>query len=107
MSDTDKLPTDIDGLLDIDDVHESEKALSEIKKQQAVADLREVLATPAGRRFVWRLLTQGGVFRAVAPADAVVMAFREGGRNEALRLLNEVFSHAPEAFGLMMKEHEQ
>lgn len=50
------------------------------------------------------MLEQGQVFGSVFHTSGSVMAFNEGRRNLALQLLNEIMTHAPEAFTLMQRE---
>jgi hypothetical protein len=57
-------------------------------QQQYLDDLRELASTPAGERFITRLLADAGVFRLSHGPDSVATAFREGERNAGLKLMN-------------------
>jgi hypothetical protein len=79
-----------------------EKSSKEIR----LDDLRIVMGTPAGRRFVWRLL---GEFCHVnemsfSPANSTVTAFAEGERNVGNRLVSEIHELDMEFYLLMQKE---
>jgi len=62
------------------------EALALARRQRAM-DMRSVMATPSGRRFVWRYLNEMGVFGgSYAPGDALATAYNEGRRSAGLRL---------------------
>ena len=61
-----------------------EKQRAEIER----ADLQTVLDSVQGRRFVWKLLCDAGVFRlSFVPGGTDSTAFNEGRRNQGLALL--------------------
>jgi hypothetical protein len=57
-----------------------------------------------GRRVIWRLLDQAGVFRSSFNTNAMTMSFAEGHRNYGLRILALIHSQCPELYPTMMKE---
>lgn len=69
-------------------------------------DIRVVMASEAGRRICWSLLTGAGVFRTSFSTDAVQMAFNEGRRNEGLKLLTLLQLHCPHDYLRMQAEHQ-
>jgi hypothetical protein len=72
------------------------------------ADIRKVLATPEGRRELWRLLTSCGVHRSsFAGEAALTTAFNEGERNVGLRAEARAMKHAPEFYIQMRNEAAQ
>jgi hypothetical protein len=74
-------------------------------RQQVINDLKTVLATRGGRRFIWRQLSQAGVFRASFVAGASdITAYNEGARNCGLALLGDIMSEVPGKFLIMQKE---
>ncbi|MDP2270926.1 MAG: hypothetical protein Q8K32_09365 [Archangium sp.] len=78
---------------------------SETTKSQLDADLRSVLSTPAGRRFVWRWLTQAGLqSSSFVSGDQSGTAFNEGRRSIALALLAEAQRVAPELYTTALRE---
>lgn len=75
-----------------------------LKQQQEIEDFKWLLAHRQGRRIVWKLMGDAGVFRSTFNHSGSVMAFSEGQRSQGLKLLTAVMEHAPEAFTLMQKE---
>lgn len=71
-------------------------------------ELRRLLSSELGRTFVMRLIERAGVFRLSfdvnAPDATHLHAFREGCRNEGLRLLTEIIESCPEYWPTMLKE---
>jgi len=57
-----------------------------------------------GRRVIWRLLDQAGVFRSSFNTNAMAMSFAEGHRNYGLRILGMIHTQCPELYPTMMKE---
>ena len=68
-------------------------------------DLRTVLSIPAGRRFVWRILTRYGAFRSVFAPDALTMARNAGWQDVTHWLMAEIEAARPPAFLEMMQEN--
>lgn len=75
-----------------------------LAKAQSEADLVSVMSTPAGRRFVWRLLQGAGITAASIAADTHETAFNEGRRAFGLRLMAEVQALARTHYLTMMHE---
>jgi hypothetical protein len=68
-------------------------------------DMRVLLSTVSGRRFLWGLLGRCGVFRETfAGSDFCTTAFNEGRRNIGLALLSDVNEADPEKYLVMMNE---
>lgn len=66
--------------------------------------LATLLATPAGRNWMWELMAATHIFETSFAPDAMNMAFREGERNIGLRLVSQITSTIPDAMVQMMKE---
>ena len=76
------------------------------KKQRELNDLRDILSTPQGRRYIWKLWGLTGVFRAsYVPKDANLTAFKEGQRDIGLALLQDINEASPTALGQMRSEY--
>lgn len=76
--------------------------------EQRLKDWRWLLADRRGRRVVWSLLEEAGVFRSSFDPDrAQVTAFHEGQRNAGLRILNAVMQADAEAFVTMQREAKE
>lgn len=83
----------------------ADKELRErLERQNEEADVKWLMSSRRGRRIVWRLLDQAGVFRSSFSTNAMSMAFAEGGRNYGLRMLGMVHELCPEQYPAMMKE---
>jgi hypothetical protein len=73
-------------------------------QQLADDDLRVVMGLEAGRRFVWRLLTQAGLYSSSYVESATATAYNEGRRAVALALLAEAQRVAPELYTKALRE---
>jgi hypothetical protein len=69
-----------------------------------VSDLLWLMGSKRGRRIVWRLLEEAGVFRTSFNTNSLLMAFAEGTRNYGLRVLGLIHTHCPELYAPMLKE---
>lgn len=75
------------------------------RREEETNDLRAVLSSVSGRRFIWRLLERGGVFRSSFNAESdSYTAFNEGRRNLGLLVLNDILEADLDAFTLMQRE---
>jgi hypothetical protein len=70
----------------------------ELLREQVRGDLLAVMETREGRRFVWKLIGDAGVFRQSFAQDALSTAFNEGRRSHGLELLDRAQNEAPELF---------
>lgn len=75
-----------------------------ISRETEEADVRWLMSNKRGRRIVWRLLDQAGVFRSSFNTNAAQMAFAEGNRNYGLRMLSQIHALCPDQYPVMMKE---
>ncbi len=83
----------------------ADRALRDKIAQEAEeADIRRLMTSKWGRRFLWRLMDQAGVFRLSYANDPMAMAFAEGNRNSGLRILNLIHTLCPEHYNAMLKE---
>lgn len=74
-------------------------------REQRKSDLKAVMATQEGRRFIWRVIGEAGVFRSsFVSGSSDITSFNEGSRNNGLTLLSEIMSDLPESFLIMQKE---
>lgn len=68
-------------------------------------DLRDVLSTVQGRRFVWKQLEQAGVFRlSIAFGEPQRTDFNEGRRSLGLALMAEIHAFDPALYVQMAHE---
>jgi hypothetical protein len=76
-----------------------------LAKQGELNDLRTVLETRPGRRFVWRQLQRAGVFRTSYEQGVPDRtAFNEGRRSNGLQLLADIHELDSSFYVLMQKE---
>lgn len=87
---------------------EQEKRLENEKLEREILlnDVRHVLSSVQGRRFVWRILDMAGVYRSSFTGNSSTF-FNEGARNIGLRVLSDVMDAKPEAFLLMQQEDKK
>jgi hypothetical protein len=73
-------------------------------RRERQLDLRNVLSTQQGRRFVMRLIEDAGAFEASYSENPLATAFSEGQRAVALSLLSAAKRAARESYLLMRSE---
>ena len=71
------------------------------KREQS--DLRWVLSDPRGRRFLWKLLGDAGIFRTSFTGNSETF-FREGARNLGLQVFTAIHESAPGLYLEMAQE---
>ncbi len=76
-----------------------------ITRAQQLADLQAVLALPAGRRLLWRVLGHCHVFASVYDDVVPRMAHQSGRQDVGHFLMHEIEAAQPDAFLTMMQEH--
>lgn len=85
-----------------------ERLLQEkIDRENEESDLKWLCSSKRGRRVVWRLLEQSGVFHLSFDPNALKMAFNEGNRNFGNRTLAMIQSVCPEHYLTMTKEYNE
>ena len=67
-------------------------------------DLRAVLRTPEGRRFVWGVLADSGTFQPSYTGEAASTNFNEGKRSVGLKLFKRLLEVKPETYLQMTLE---
>jgi len=76
------------------------------RRDQEIRDLKSVLSTNAGRRFIWRQLSIAGLFQ--NPFTGNNTTFFNCGKQEiAQRLLADVMEAEPSAFSKMQVEEKE
>lgn len=76
-------------------------------QQRHADDVKKVMSTESGRRFIWGRLTQAGVFQTTFRTDTNTTMFLEGNRNAGLTLFNDVFGICPDLYSKMAAEAEK
>lgn len=72
-------------------------------EKDRIADLRAVMATPAGRRFMWRLIGDCGTFQSGWSPSAEIH-LRAGMRQIGLAMFADVHAHCFEQYQEMERE---
>lgn len=83
------------------------KQLEKFKLKQEKTDMKAILETEFGRRFIWKWLSLSGVYQQSAENSGSWTYFNEGRRAIGLKLLDEVVTVSPEAYLLMIKENKK
>lgn len=73
-------------------------------KEREIDDLKGLLSTPGGRRFLWRYIEFCGIFESSFSSSGSEMFFLEGQRNVGLKLIKEIMEADANAYIVMMKE---
>lgn len=73
---------------------------------QEQADVRYVMNSEAGRRFVWRMLKQTRHKQTVFSSDPLLMAMRSGKQDIGLFLEGQLVTSCPEAYLKMVAEQQ-
>ncbi len=71
-----------------------------------VEDLKWLLSDKRGRRYAFRLLERARVWVISFDTNALTMAFKEGRRNEGLRVLDLISTHCPKRYTEMLEENK-
>lgn len=83
-----------------------EQALDEkMKRESEENDFRWLMSSKRGRRIIFRLLQQRGVFSTSFNPTAMHMAFLEGNRNSGLILMDLIHRCCIELYPTMWKEN--
>ena len=72
-----------------------------------INDVRWLMSKKIGRRIVYRLLDQAGVWRISFSTNALTMAFNEGSRNLGLKLVADILTNCPDRYAEMLQESKQ
>jgi len=76
-----------------------------VERENEGEDIKWLMSDKRGRRVLWRLMDQAGVFRSSFNTNAMAMAFAEGNRNYGLRILSMIHINCPRQYPVMMKEN--
>ena len=73
--------------------------------EDRVRDLRKILRTPEGERYMWYMLETCHMFSTTFTGNSMGN-FMEGERNVGLRILHDVMKVDPKLLGKMAQSHE-
>jgi len=74
-------------------------------RQREINDLRRMLKEPEGRRFIWKLLGEAGIFHSSFALNSNQTAFSEGRRSLGLDLLIDLNEADVGAFAQLQREY--
>lgn len=83
---------------------EKAKEREKLRADQIKADARTVMETPAGRRFVWWVMQDCGVFTSSVDPSGSAVYFKEGRRSVGLDLTKRLAAMHPELYREMWRE---
>jgi len=76
---------------------------SKLNQDQVDADLRFLLSTDQGRRYIWRVLEVCGIYKSSFTGSSETF-FLEGQRNVGLKLLSDIMRVDPDSYIKMYKQ---
>jgi len=94
--------------IDISEQHTKQQQGLELraeKKKQRDEDLRFVMSSESGRRFLWELLGDTGLYRTTFTGNSETF-LNEGKRQIGLMLLAQITSVAPKEYMAMIEEQQ-
>jgi hypothetical protein len=89
-----------------DEVKEEAREKAKLRVLQETEDIRFVMSSAEGRRFMCKLLCRARIYQCSFTGQSNQTIFNEGGRNQGLMLQADIMTHAPGSYQLMMKENE-
>lgn len=95
-------PTDLE---EQDKQRRDKELRAKLARETEEEDIKWLMSSKRGRRIVWRLLAQAGVFRPSFTTNAMQTAFNEGNRNYGLKILTLVHDYSADQYPQMMKEN--
>lgn len=89
----------------VSDAHQARNAAAraKLRRDQELDDVRALMDTPEGRRFMWRLLDRAGIYRTTFTGNSASF-FNEGMRNLGLIFVADVHEVCPEQYTRMLAE---
>ena len=88
----------------VEDVQKRRAAILNRFEERKLGDMRRILATAEGRRFLWRVLVEAKIHHSCFDTNALVMAQNEGRRDIGLFVESEILKSVPEAMEQMRSE---
>ncbi|MGE4194713.1 MAG: hypothetical protein AB7E51_15105 [Pseudodesulfovibrio sp.] len=77
----------------------------EVERLKELSDIRMVMSSLEGRRFVWRFLAECRVFLSTYSPEALESYYRQGRRSVGLLFYNDVLEACPEQFWQAQREN--
>lgn len=78
--------------------------IEKTKRDQWLEDIKFVMSSAAGRRFVWGLLEMGNIFRVCFTGNSTTF-YNEGKRELLLPIYSDIMEKCPELFHAAQREN--
>ncbi|CAK0756543.1 conserved hypothetical protein [Gammaproteobacteria bacterium] len=91
--------------IDIEAENKKQEQKAKRIRERVLSDLRAVLKNAEGRRVLWKLLSDSGVYRISFTGEAAGTNFNEGQRSIGLQLLRDIEDAKPESLTQMRREY--
>lgn len=88
-----------------DGAKKKEEEIVRLRRQRELNDIRTVVASAEGRRLLWKIIAESGVFRKSYRGENNATNFNEGRRSVGNNLFNDLIEAKPEAFLQMQREN--
>ena len=82
----------------------AEELRAKLARDRELDDLRWLVGHAQGRRLVWRLLEQAGIYRSSFSPNGQLFAHQEGRRSLGCWLLQEITEASPDAYPRLLLE---
>lgn len=79
---------------------------AQLAREREINDLKTVMGSVNGRRFMWRLLEKAGIFKSSMTGNSQTF-FLEGQRNIGLFLLAQINEHCLDQYVVMLNESRE
>lgn len=89
---------------DLEEAHKRQAESAKRLRDRDLGDIRKVLSSMEGRRFIWRLMSSCGVFHGSFTGNSTTF-FNEGRRDIGLLVLRDLMEAKPDAFAHMQREY--
>lgn len=83
------------------------KKKHELAREGELEDMRVLMKTPSGRRFIWRVLSKCHMFHTTSHHDPTSMAIKSGERDVGLWVLGELTQADPNSYIALHSEQQK
>lgn len=90
---------------ELDEAQRKARDRAQRLREREISDVKKMLAFPEGRRTLWNLLSECGIFHSSFAESHCTMAYLEGRRSIGLKLLVDIQAARPEALQQMQREY--
>lgn len=87
-----------------EEIKKAREQFEEAERELELDDLRNIMGTVQGRRFIWRFLAKGNIFRKTFTGNSSSF-YLDGQRELALEFYQDIMVACPEKFWLAQEEN--